>query len=169
MKYIFTSLILTLTLSALEIGKIPPHIIIDKDNGEAVAGGAFDSSIIKDKVYVLFYVDPDEKDTNNHVSEAIASEEFNRTKFSSIAIINLDATWLPNFAIASSLKSKQEKYPHTIYVKDKTKYLVDKWNLKDDSNNIYLFNKKGELIYANEGKYTQKQTKELVDLIKENI
>jgi len=54
------------------------------------------------KVYVLFYVDPDEKDTNNEASDALDREKFPSEKFQTVGIINMAATWLPNFAISSA-------------------------------------------------------------------
>ena len=69
-------------------------------------------------------VDPDESDLNNHVSEALKAEKFPLEKYGSIAIINMAATWLPNFALNMKLKSKQENYKNTVYVKDLQKILV---------------------------------------------
>ena len=73
---------------------------------------------LQGKVDVVFYVDPDEKDTNNEASDALDREKFPSDKFQSVGIINMAATWLPNFAISSALKDKQKRYPETIYVRD---------------------------------------------------
>jgi predicted transcriptional regulator len=66
----------------------------------------------------VFYVDPDEKDTNNEASDALDREKFPSEKFQTVGIINMAATWLPNFAISSALKDKQKRYPKTTYVRD---------------------------------------------------
>ena len=55
------------------------------------------------------------------------------------------ATWLPSFKINKKLKSKQEKYKTTVYVKDLKKRLVEKWGLSDDNNNVMLFGKDREV------------------------
>jgi len=170
MKKIITTLLITsLSAFSINIGEIPPIATIDKENGGRIDGTAFSSKMIKDKVYVMFYVDPDEKDTNNDFSEALKAKNYSHDKFGSIAVINLKATWLPNFVLENILKSKQEEYPDTIYVKDKIKYLVQGWNLADDSSDILLFNKKGELIYSYAGKMDSTEIEKALKLIDENL
>jgi predicted transcriptional regulator len=107
-----------------------------------------------------FYVDPDEKDTNNDASEALDKENFPRDKFQSVGIINMAATWLPNFAISSSLKEKQKRYPRTIYVRDYKKVLVNSWKIADDSSNVLAFDKQGKLIFRKDGKLNAENTKQ---------
>ena len=113
-------LLSALPLSAeLPLGKIPPKIVLEGDLGGRLDGTAWNSEeLISGKVMVLFYVDPDESDLNNHVSDALKAENFPLDKYGSIGMANMDATWLPNFAINIKLKSKQEKHKSTIYVKD---------------------------------------------------
>ena len=165
------SLLLTiLSLSiALELGKVPQHIYLEDELGTKINGDAFSSKMLKDKVYVLFYVDPDEKEMNEHVSTALKAEEFDRHHYGSVAIINMAATWLPNFAIASKLKKKQEKYPDTIYVKDLQSVLVKEWDLADDSSNVLLFDKDGKLLFLKRGKLSDKEVTELILLIKAKL
>jgi YtfJ family uncharacterized protein len=154
---------------ALEIGSVPSHVTLEGDNGGRVDGTAWSSEMLQDKVHVLFYVDPDEKDTNSALSNALKAKEFDRGSYASVAIVNMAATWLPNFAIASSLKEKQEKFPHTTYVKDFNKVLVDEWNIADDSSNVLLFDKEGNLIYLHEGKLEQDQIDKVISLIEERL
>ncbi|OIQ17951.1 MAG: transcriptional regulator [Bacteriovorax sp. MedPE-SWde] len=139
------------------------------DDGGRLDGKSWSSSEIKEKVYVLFYVDPDEKELNEHVGQALKKEKFPLTKYSSIAVINMAATWLPNFALESALEKKQKMYPDTLYVKDFKKVLVEKWSMKDDSSNVLLFNKKGELIYRIAGKAKDEQVKQLIKLVRTNL
>ncbi len=115
------------------------------------------------------YVDPDEKDINAHVEKAMKAENFPRDKFASIAMINMGATWKPNFVINSILEGKQEDFPHTIYVRDMDETIADKWNLKTDTYDIVLFNKKGEVIMSKDGEFSADDVKKLITLIKENI
>lgn len=162
-------LAMTMLLGMNCAAEVLPAVELKGDLGGRLDGKAWSSSEIKDKVYVLFYVDPDEKDLNNHVSDALKAEKFPLTHYGSIAIINMAATWKPNFAIESALKSKQEQFPDTLYLKDFDKVLVKKWKMKDDSSNVLLFSKKGELIYRIGGKAEDKQVKELIKLIKDNL
>jgi predicted transcriptional regulator len=103
---------------AIEIGEVPPKIELKEKLEGRLDGKPWSSEELRGKVYVLFYVDPDEKDTNNDTSEAVDREKFPSDKFQSVGIVNMAATWLPNFAISSALKDKQKRYPTTIYVRD---------------------------------------------------
>ena len=151
---------------AIEIGEIPPKVELKENLGERLDGKPWSSEELQGKVNVLFYVDPDEKDTNNDASEALDKENFPRDKFQSVAIINLAATWLPSFAISSSLKDKQKRYPRTIYVKDYKKVLVNAWKIADDSSNVLAFDKQGKLIFRKDGKLTQEGIQTLIRAIR---
>ncbi|EQC48532.1 hypothetical protein M899_1870 [Bacteriovorax sp. BSW11_IV] len=146
-----------------------PLVTLEKEAGGRLDGSLWSSSELVNKVHVLFYVDPDEKDLNEPLSERLKAENFDRANYQSIAVINMAATWLPNFALESSLKSKQEKYPDTTYVKDFDKLLVKKWSLKDDSNNVILFDKKGNVLYKIMGAASAEQIEEFIGLIKKNL
>ncbi|AYF45028.1 MULTISPECIES: YtfJ family protein [unclassified Halobacteriovorax] len=149
----------------------PPVVEISGDNGGRLNGNAWSSKELKGKVHVLFYVDPDEKDLNNHASEALAAEKFDLKKYASVAVINMDATWLPNSILEGALEDKQKKYPNTLYVKDLEKVVVKKWDgiVKDDDSNIIVFDKAGNIIYKINGKASDKQVKEMISLIKNNL
>jgi YtfJ family uncharacterized protein len=118
---------------------------------------------------VLFYVDPDEKDTNNEASDALDREKFPRDKFQAVGIINMAATWLPNFAISSALKDKQKRYPKTTYVRDYKKVLVNAWKIADDSSDVLAFDKKGKLIFRKEGKLTAEEIQTLIKVIRDHL
>jgi len=170
MKKIISTLALsTLTTFAINLAEVPTEVTIANEDGGRIDGTAWSSSMLKEKVYVIFYVDPDEKDTNNALSEALKAKNYDLNNYGSVAIINLAATWLPNFAIESKLKEKQELYPDTIYVKDKKSVLVKEWGLKDDSSDILLFNKEGKLLYSFAGKLDSTEIQKVLDLIDGNI
>ena len=109
---------------AIELGEVPPKVVLKEKLGGRLDGKPWSSEELQGKVHVLFYVDPDEKDTNNPASEAIDKEKFPADKFHSYGIINMAATWMPNFAISMALKEKQERYPKTTYLRDYKKVLV---------------------------------------------
>jgi YtfJ family uncharacterized protein len=154
---------------AIELGKVPSNVVIDGENGGNVNGKAWNSSMLKDKIYTVFYVDPDEKDLNNPLANALKARKFDRKKVNSVAIINLAATWLPNIVIEAKLKNKQKKFPNTVYVKDKKKILVKEWNLADDNSDILIFDKKGKLIYKKFGKVSDSEIKSIISLIEKHL
>jgi predicted transcriptional regulator len=168
-KTLITLLIATVSTFALTVGEIPKDITLSGDNGARVDGTAWQSRMLKDKVHVLFYVDPDKKEDNDAFIEALHKKNYDTEQYASVAIINLKATWLPNFAIEKKLKSKQKEFPNTIYVKDKTKYLVQEWALPDDASNVLIFDKKGKLIYQHEGAVSNDEMQKAFALIEENL
>jgi predicted transcriptional regulator len=125
--------------------------------------------MIKTKVYVLFYVDPDEKDKNNLFSDMLKVKQYDQKHFGSIAVINMAASWLPNIILERALKEKQEKYPRTLYVKDKKKVLVNAWQLEDDASVVLVFDRKGRVIYHTAEQIEQKEGEMILELIEERL
>jgi YtfJ family uncharacterized protein len=154
---------------AIELGEIPPKVELREKLGGRLDGKPWSSEELQGKVHVLFYVDPDEKDTNNDASEALDREKFSSDKFQSVGIINMAATWLPNFAISSAIKDKQKRYPKTIYVRDYKRVLVSAWKIADDSSNVLAFDKKGKLIFRKDGKLTVEEIQTLIKVIHDHL
>ena len=163
-------LVPTMLLAELPIGEIPPKIVLKGDLGGRIDGTQWSSEeLVSEKVIVLFYVDPDESELNNHVSDALKAENYPKEKYGSIGMANMAATWLPNFAINMKLKSKQEKHKETVYVKDLDKTLVKKWGLSDDNSDVIVFGKNGRVLYSVDGKFTDAQVKEIVKVVWDNL
>jgi len=168
-KIILGFLLVAGSSMAVELGKVPGAVLLSGKNGGRTDGLEWSSKMLKGKVHILFYVDPDKRDLNEPLSQALKKHHFNRKKYASVAVINLAATWLPNVILESKLKAKQKEFPDTIYVKDKKKLLVSKWKLADDNSDILLFDKKGKLIYKKFGKLSDKEIKSLLALIEKNL
>jgi predicted transcriptional regulator len=158
-----------LAFAAPPLGEKPKTVVLDKDEGGRVGGGAWSSDEIKGKVFVLFYVDPDFSDLNNAASEALKAEKFGKDVYQSVAVINMAATWLPNFAIDGKLKDKQKLYVDTIYVRDLHKTLVKEWKVADDNSDVMAFDKEGKLIFIHEGKLEAEHIKAMIEVIKKNM
>ena len=168
-KVVLVFLVFVGSCMAVELGQVPSSVTIDGDNGGRIDGTAWSSSMLKGKIYTLFYVDPDERNLNNPLADALKARKFDRKKVNSVAIINLAATWLPNIVIEAKLKDKQKKFPDTLYVKDKKKILVKEWNLADDNSDILIFNQKGKLIYKKFGEVSASEIKDVIALIEKNL
>ncbi|HIL88638.1 MAG TPA: transcriptional regulator [Deltaproteobacteria bacterium] len=153
----------------MPVGQQPPPVTLDGEKGERVSGGAWSSDELVGSIHILFYVDPDESDLNNAASEALKAADFDKQQFRSVAIINMDATWLPNVVIQMRLESKQEEYPRTVYVRDYQKVLVEQWNLADDSSDIVLFDRDGTVLFSVDGQLSDTQIQELLGLIRERM
>ena len=153
----------------LQIGQVPQAVTLSGDMGGRLDGTAWNCNDLKGKVSVFFYVDPDEKDLNNEASEALKAEKFPLDRYQSFAVINMAATWLPNFAISSSLEEKQKQYPTTIYVRDYKKVLVKEWGLSDNNSDILVFDKNGNLIFRKDGKLGESDIKVLIKTIQDHL
>jgi predicted transcriptional regulator len=79
------------------------------------------------------------------------------------------ATWMPNFAIASALKSKQEKYPDTLYVKDKVKKGVKVWGMADDDANFMVVSPEGKVLYYIPGKIPESEYERIFGTIERSM
>ena len=167
--FVLAAFLVNHTAQAIEMGEIPPKVELKEKLGGRLDGKPWSSEELRGKVHVLFYVDPDEKDTNNDASEALDKEKFPGEKFQSVGIINMAASWLPNFAISSSLKDKQKRYPRTTYVRDYKKVLVSAWKIADDSSNVLAFDKKGKLIFRKDGKLTAEEIQTLIKVIRDHL
>jgi uncharacterized protein len=163
------SLVPAAAWAGAEMGQVPSKVELKDNLGGRLDGKSWSSDELKGKIHVLFYVDPDEKDTNNETSEALDKEKFPAEKFQSVAIINMAATFMPNFLISSSLKEKQEKYPRTLYLRDYKKVIVQEWKLADDSSDVVAFDRSGKVIFRKDGKLTPEEINKLVKAIKDNL
>jgi predicted transcriptional regulator len=67
------------------------------------------------------------------------------------------------------LKSKQEEYKTTVYVKDLEKTLVKKWGLSDDNSDVMVFAQDGKVLYSVDGKFTDAQVQEIIKVVKDNL
>ena len=151
------------------IGTAPSTVRITGDQGGKVAGGDWSSDEIRGKVYTVMYVDPDEKDVNEHVERSLKAENFPRDKYGSMAIVNTAATWKPDAVIKMILKSKQKDYPDSIYIMDRQKVLVKKWGLKDYNYHVLTFGKDGKLLYSKAGALSDRDIQELKRIIRSNL
>jgi YtfJ family uncharacterized protein len=167
--FVLAAFLINQTAQAIEMGETPPTVELRGKLGGRLDGKPWSSEELRGKVHVLFYVDPDEKDTNNDASEALDKEKLPSDKYQSVGIINMAATWLPNFAISSSLKDKQKRYPRTIYVRDNKKVLVNAWKIADDSSNVLAFDKQGKLIFRKDGKLTTDEIQRLIKAIRDHL
>jgi len=158
-----------LVLADLPLGKMPPEITLEGDTGGRVDGTPWSSSELKGKLFIVFYIDPDESGINDHATKAIKELKLPKEKIRSYAIINMDATWKPNAIINASLKKKQKENSRTIFIKDMDKLLVKKWKLKDNSSNIVVIAPDGRVIFCKGGKLSDTDVKQMTDVLKAHV
>ena len=147
----------------LPVGSTPKTIVLQGEQGKLVdGGGPWKSDFYKGFVTILFYVDPDESDLNNAASEALKDANLPADQVRSVAVINMDATLLPNFLIQGKLEDKQKEYQNTLYVMDYKKVLVNEWGLGDHNNDIVIFDKQGKVLFSVDGQLNESQIKQML-------
>jgi len=86
---------------------------------------------VGEKVLTIFYTDPDVKDVNDPLSQAIAKKKYSLVNYCAIGIGNCSDTWFPNAAIRYKTRQKEEQYPLSVILLDDA-YIVKKaWSLVD--------------------------------------
>ncbi len=155
--------------AGLPVGQNPPLLELSGDDGGRVDDSAWSSSELVGKVWVVVHADPDESELNNAATEALKAEDYPKDVYGSVAMINMAATWKPNFAINLILKGKQEDYPSTIYVRDNDNMVGEKWGLADDSNNIVVLDPTGKVILSVDGQLSENDIKKMIALINAEI
>ena len=155
--------------AGLPVSQNAPLLELSGDDGGRVDDTAWSSSELVGKVWVVVHADPDESELNNAATEALKAEDYPEDVYGSVAMINMAATWKPNFAINLILKGKQEDYPSTIYVRDNDNMVGEKWGLADDSNNIVVLDPTGKVILSVDGQLSENDIKKMIALINAEI
>jgi uncharacterized protein len=151
----------------LKVGDKAPDFKLKDSTGKEYS---LDHPRFKDKVLYIGYVDPDEKDTNNHVEEALKKERdsggLDKTKYEGFGIANLKATNLPNFIIKMLIKSKQEK-TGAIVLLDYDYTILNQWGLQNDSSDGVILDKERICRYVFNGKLPPEELTKMIQIIKE--
>jgi len=90
------------------------------------------------KVLAVFYNDPDAKDVNNPLSDAIKERKFPKEKYTGIGIANCADTWLPNSVIRYAAREKEKKYPGAVILIDDDHILSKAWELPNGDDKAYI-------------------------------
>ena len=117
---------------------------------------------------IIWYVDPDERDLNEYAVEELRKANFPKEIVGSVAIINFDATMIPNFILSGLIEDSQKKNKNTVYIKDLEKAFVKKWGLKDDSSNVVVLTKDMKVLYWFGGKLNETETKKMLSVVRQH-
>lgn len=173
MKKVSLSILMVLLsvglFAGLPVGQNAPLLTLSDKDGGRVDDSAWSSSELVGKVWVVVHADPDESETNNAATEALKAEDYPKDVYGSVALINMAATWKPNFAINLILAGKQKEYESTVYVRDNKNMVGDIWGLADDSNNMVVFDPSGKVIFSVDGQVSDNDIKKMIALINAEI
>jgi len=156
-------------IQAVNIGDTLPQVILEKENGGASNEKAWHSSDLKGKVHLLLYMDPDKRKETQALLDALNRLEVDSKAYSTVAIVNLAATWMPDAILEGLLSKKQKELKNTSFVFDKKKYLVKKWKMKDDASNVLIVDKNAKILYQKAGKFSATEINKIIDIIRQNI
>jgi len=151
----------------LKVGDKAPDFKMKDSTGKEYS---LEDPRFKGKVLYIAYVDPDEKDTNNHVEDALKKERdsgaLDKTRYEGFGFANLKATNLPNFIIKALIKSKQEK-TGAIVLLDYDYTILNLWGLKNDSSEVVVLDKERICRYKYSGKLPSEELAKMIQIIKE--
>lgn len=165
-KSIVTGLLGTVALLyAVNVGEVLPSITLEKKDGGQSNASAWHSKSLQGKVHVLLYMDPDERETVNPFLDELNAQSYDEKHYSTVAIVNLAAMWMPDFVLETMLKKKQEELKNTTFVFDKTKYLVKKWKMKDDASNVLIVDKQMKVLYQKSTKLSSSDIAEIMEIL----
>ncbi len=154
--------------SGLKVGDQAPDFKLNDAKGKEYS---LNSPEFTGRVLFIMYVDPDEKDLNAHVEDALIKEReaggFDLKAFRSFGVTNLKDTIKPNFLIRQIVKSKQQK-TGAIILMDPNHTLLNLWGLKRDSSDAVLLDKNRVCLFIHKGKVPQEEVRNLISLIKEH-
>lgn len=84
---------------------------------------------IGERVVSIMYTDPDAKDVNDPLSDAINAKKYPKSKYVAIGIANCKETFWADGLIASKTREKQAQFPEAIFLLDKNRTLANAWQL----------------------------------------
>lgn len=164
-------LIITSLFAEVDMKQALHPVTLEGDNGSYYTGEAWDSSMLQGKTTMLMYVDPDEKNKGEVFKPTI--EAFERDldfdKFQILVILNLNATWKPDFVIRSLMKSKLTDYPKRTYILDTNSVLVKEWGLTDNEYNTLVINDESKVIYSHSGRWKEGEIDKINVLIRSEV
>lgn len=79
----------------------------------------------------IFYTDPDAKDVNDELSNAIKARKYPETKYKGIGVGNCADTWIPDAAIRMGARDKEKQFPGAVILLDEDRLLAKQWGLGD--------------------------------------
>lgn len=149
----------------LKVGDKAPDFSLKDSKGKAYS---LQSPEYQGKVMSIFYVDPDEKDLNSHVEDALLKDPGleRNVRYKGLGITNLKASKLPNFVIKSAIKSKQEKTGAVILL-DYDFTILNLWGLKNDTSSLVILDKERICRFVYNGKLPPAEVENVLKIIKE--
>ena len=103
------------------------------------------------KVVTIMYTDPDVKDVNDPLSNAIKAKNFPAAKYAAVGIANCKVTWIPDAGIRMKSKQKQQQFKDSTIMLDTNNTLSGAWQLGDcnKAGVVIIIGKDKKIKYIN--------------------
>ena len=171
-KIIIIWMCIVVMIQAVNIGNTLPQVTLEKENGGASNDKPWNSISLEGKVHLILYMDPDERKEMQALLDALNALDVDTKAYSTVAIVNLAGTWMPDYILELMLSKKEKELKNTSFVFDRKKYLVEKWQMKDDASNILIIDKSSKILYQKIGKMSPTEIeyviKTIYDMVKPN-
>lgn len=86
---------------------------------------------VGEKVLLIQYTDPDVKDVNDKLSEAVKAKKFSDKVYQGIGIANCKDTWIPNAGIRMKARQKEKQFPGSVIMLDENHVVSNALQLGD--------------------------------------
>ncbi|MFC0322895.1 YtfJ family protein [Gallibacterium melopsittaci] len=108
------------------------------------------------------------KSMNDPLMDKIKAANFPHNQYQTTTIVNVaDAT----LGMSSMAKSKTEKgkkeFPYTSVIVDDNGQVKSAWQLQPENSLIVVLDKQGKVQFAKEGKLSEAENKQVIDLVKQ--
>jgi len=165
-RSIFIIILFVLLLRILNAEDIRfKQIVLQGNKGGYVDGNIWNSNSLLGRTNVIIYVDPDNFSDIKQFVSYLESEKSINDNFGLTFIVNTAATAIPNFAIRSKIKSRAKESSTVSYVLDNDKFLIEKWNLRDDSANVLVLDSTNRQQFLCTGNISLEDSKRIMKII----
>ncbi len=123
------------------------------------------------KVVAIIYADPDRKDMNDPLSNAMTEKKWPKDKVVMIGLVNMRDSWIADFALNIAIKSKQKQFPDAVIMKDQDSSLKNGWNLGDcnDTSVVVIIGKERTVKYISKGPVRGSEINRVLQIVDASI
>ncbi|WP_053940583.1 YtfJ family protein [Helicobacter ailurogastricus] len=153
----------------------PLKEVVVTDKGELILDGgsieykSWDSKTLPGKVRILQHIAGRKsvKAENQPLMDKIVAEHFDDTKYQTTNIINVDdAIMGTGLFVRGETKKAKKEHPKSQVVMDNDGVVQKAWDLKKQESLIVVLDKEGKVRFVHEGKLSDAQMQQVLDLAK---
>jgi len=161
--------ILLLTMTVLLSARTLPEITLSGKLGCAAGGVPWHSRSLLGKMHLIIYMDPGLHTEAMPFLRALDARHYPRRAYSTIAVVNLADTWMPDAILESLLAKQSRKLYSTRFVFDCQKALLGPWKLADHACNLILVDRRGKILYRYRGIPDSRLSEKIFTLIRTHL